>query len=320
MNKLSIKELKREYDANFVPSQEYLDSMPDLQNSEYQDIPIEFVGIQGFKLPIRIKTKDGGTQDVTATITGEVSLEAEKRGINMSRIIRTFYKSKDDIFSIDMLENVLRGYKKDLDSFDAHILMNFEYYMWLPALRSVNEKGEKEGGYQFYNVTFDVNLDKNGEFKKILWVDFVYSSACPCSTELSIHAGETRGVYGIPHSQRSVARIGMDFEGFLWIEDAVKMCQESLKTETLVFCKRQDEQAFAELNGANVKFVEDAIRILAHALNKDQRIKDYKVICLHLESLHSHSACAVITKGKKDSVFSHHVPLEVLKDMAMVHS
>ena len=200
MNKLSIKELKREYDANFVPSQEYLDSMPDLQNSEYQDIPIEFVGIQGFKLPIRIKTKDGGTQDVTATITGEVSLEAEKRGINMSRIIRTFYKSKDDIFSIDMLENVLRGYKKDLDSFDAHILMNFEYYMWLPALRSVNEKGEKEGGYQFYNVTFDVNLDKNGEFKKILWVDFVYSSACPCSTELSIHAGEKRGVYGIPHS------------------------------------------------------------------------------------------------------------------------
>ena len=45
MSKLSIKELKREYDADFVPSQEYLDSMPDLQNSEYQDIPIEFVGI-----------------------------------------------------------------------------------------------------------------------------------------------------------------------------------------------------------------------------------------------------------------------------------
>ena len=137
---------------------------------------------------------------------------------------------------------------------------------------------------------------------------------------MSIHAGEKRGVYGIPHSQRSVARIGMDFEGFLWIEDVVKMCQESLKTETLVFCKRQDEQAFAELNGANVKFVEDAIRILAHALNEDQRIKDYKVICSHLESLHDHNACAVITKGKKDSVFSHHVPLEVFKDMAAIHS
>ena len=109
----------------------------------------------------------------------------------------------------------------------------------------------------------------------------------------------------------------MDFEGFLWIEDVVKMCQESLKTETLVFCKRQDEQAFAELNGANVKFVEDAIRILAHALNKDQRIKDYKIVVLHAESLHSHSACAVITKGKKDSIFSHHTSYGEMRDIAL---
>lgn len=316
-NKLSIGELKRVYDSDFVPSKEYLDSMPDLQNSEYQDIPIEFVGIQGFKLPLRIREQSGNVQDVTATITGEVSLEAEKRGINMSRIIRTFYKSKDDIFSIDMLEDILRGYKKDLDSFDAHILMNFEYHMWQDALRSVDDFGMKEGGYQYYNITFDVNLDRSGEFKKILWVDFVYSSACPCSTELSIHAGEKRGVYGIPHSQRSVARIGMEFDGFLWIEDVIKMCQDSLKTETLVFCKRQDEQAFAELNGANVKFVEDAIRILAHELNNRPEVTDYKIIVLHAESLHSHSATAVTTKGIKNSTFSHHTTYGELRDIAL---
>ena len=318
--KLSIGELKREYDYKFNPDENYLDGMPDLQNSEFNDIPIEFVGIQGFKLPVRLKTRSGEVQDVIANITGTVSLEAEKRGINMSRILRTFYKSKDQIFSIDELEQVLKNYKKDLDTFDAHIMMNFEYHIWQPALRTKLEDGKPAGGYQFYNVTFDVNMDKTGEFKKIMWLDFVYSSACPCSTELSIYAGKTRGVYGIPHSQRSVARIGVDFDEFLWIEDLIEMCQESLKTETLVFCKRQDEQAFAELNGANVKFVEDAIRILAHALNEDQRIKDYKVICSHLESLHDHNACAVITKGKKDSVFSHHVPLEVFKDMAAIHS
>lgn len=97
------------------------------------------------------------------------------------------------------------------------------------------------------------------------------------------------------------------------------MCQESLKTETLVFCKRQDEQAFAELNGANVKFVEDAVRILYHTLNENRIINDFKVVVLHAESLHSHNAVAVITKGKKDSIFSHHVPLEVLKDMTSIH-
>jgi GTP cyclohydrolase I len=87
------------------------------------------------------------------------------------------------------------------------------------------------------------------------------------------------------------------------------MCNEALKTETLVFCKRQDEQAFAELNGANVKFVEDAVRDMANVLNQNNQVIDYKVICSHFESLHSHEAVAVITKGKKNSIFNHHVTL-----------
>lgn len=313
-NDVKVKDLKRGYDEDFKPSQEYLNSMPDLQNGEYQDIPIEFVGIHDFHLPLRIREKSGGTQEVTASITGEVSLEAEKRGINMSRILRSIYKSKDDIFDINELEKVLRNYKKDLDTFDAHILMNFKYRMWQDALRSVKDDGTPEGGWQYYNITFDVNLDKTDEFKRILWVDFVYSSACPCSTALSEHAALNRGIYGIPHSQRSIARIGLEFDTpedgkFLWIEDVIEMCREALTTETLVFCKRQDEQAFAEKNGAQPKFVEDAIRLLGHEFNECPLITDYKIICSHQESLHSHNAVAVITKGKKGSHFNHHVTL-----------
>lgn len=304
-----VKDLKRGYDVTFVPSQEYLDSMPDLQNSDFNDIPIDFVGIHNFHLPIRVKERDNGTQEVMASITGTVSLDASNRGINMSRIIRTFYKSKDDVFDINKLEDVLRNYQKDLKTFDAHILMNFKYRIWQDALRSVKDDGEPEGGWQYYNVTFDCNLDHNGEFKKIMWVDFVYSSACPCSTELSQHAALNRGVFGIPHSQRSNARIGIEFDELLWIEDVIDLCRNALVTETLVFCKRQDEQAFAELNGANIKFVEDAIRYMANELNNDQRVLDYKVICAHFESLHSHEAVAVITKGKRNSIFNHHVTL-----------
>ena len=312
---VKVKDLKREYDENFTPTKEYLNSMPDLQNGEYNDIPIDFVGIQGFHLPLKVRERDGGLQEVKAEITGTVSLEAEKRGINMSRIIRSFYKSKDDVFSCDHLEKVLRDYKKDLDSFDAHILMNFSYRMWQDALRSVREDGTPEGGWQYYNVTFDVNLDRSGEFKKIMWVDFVYSSACPCSTELSLHAAYERGVYAIPHSQRSVARIGMDFKNGLWIEDVIDYCRAALTTETLVFCKRQDEQAFAEKNGAQVKFVEDAIRYLKHELDKHENIVDYKVICSHFESLHSHQAIAVTTKGVLGSIFNHHVSMGEWRSM-----
>lgn len=306
---IKVKDLKRGYDKDFVPSQEYLDSMPDLQNADFVGIPIDFVGIQDFHLPIRIREKGGDTQEVMASITGTVSLDASNRGINMSRIIRTFYKSKDDIFDINHVEEVLRNYQKDLKTFDAHILMNFKYRIWQDALRSVTDDGTPEGGWQYYNITFDCNLDHTGEFKKVMWVDFIYSSACPCSTELSQHAALNRGVFGIPHSQRSIARIGLEFDELVWIEDVVDHCREALTTETLVFCKRLDEQAFAEANGAQPKFVEDAIRYLADEFNKDKAIIDYKIICSHQESLHSHNAAAVITKGKKHSIFNHHVTL-----------
>lgn len=310
MNKeVKVLDLKREYDDTFKPDQEYLNSMPDLQNGEYQDTPIDFVGIEGFHLPLQVIEKNGGTQEVKASIAGTVSLEAEKRGINMSRIIRSFYKSKDDVFSCDHLEKILRDYKKDLDSFDAHILMNFSYRIWQDALRSVREDNTPEGGWQYYNVTFDVNLDATGEFKKIVWVDFIYSSACPCSTELSQHAALERGVFGIPHSQRSIARVGLEFDQSIWIEDIVDMCRKALTTETLVFCKRQDEQAFAEKNGAQPKFVEDAIRYLKHEFDQHNKIKDYKILCSHQESLHSHNAVAVTTKGIRKSIFNHHVSL-----------
>lgn len=310
MNKeVKVKDLKKFYDNEFVPSQEYLDSMPDLQNSEFVGIPIDFVGIHNFHVPIRIKEKSGDTQEVMASITGTVSLDANHAGINMSRIIRTFYKSKDDIFDINKLEEVLRNYQNDLKTFDAHILMNFKYRIWQDALRSVKADGSPEGGWQYYNITFDCNLDVTGEFKKVMHMDYIYSSACPCSTALSQHAALQRGVYGIPHSQRSIARISVEFDKLIWIEDMLNMCNEALTTETLVFCKRQDEQAFAEKNGAQPKFVEDAIRYMAERLNKENNIIDYKIICSHRESLHSHEAVAVITKGKKDSIFNHHVTL-----------
>lgn len=304
---VKVKDLKRFYDKDFVPSQEYLDSMPDLQNSEFVGIPIDFVGIQDFHVPIRIKEKSGDTQEVMASITGTVSLDANHAGINMSRIIRTFYKSKDDVFDINKLEEVLRNYQKDLKTFDAHILMNFKYRIWQESLRSKKEDGTPEGGWQYYNVTFDCNLDVTGEFKKVMYFDFIYSSACPCSTALSQHAALTREVYGIPHSQRSIARIAIEFDDLIWIEDVLNMCNNALTTETLVFCKREDEMAFAEKNGAQPKFVEDAIRLLAEECNKNPMVVDYKIVCSHQESLHSHNAVAVITKGIKNSIFNHHV-------------
>src|SRR3954462_10848430 len=107
-------------------------------------------------------------------------------------------------------------------------------------------------GYQFYEVAFEGVLTRTGRYRRFMHFDFVYSSACPCSAELTEHARDVRGVYGVPHSQRSKARITIEAaEGKkIWIEEIHAHCLNALRTETQVMVKSEDEQAFAELNGA----------------------------------------------------------------------
>lgn len=313
---VKVKDLKREYDYDFKPSQEFLNGMPDLQNSDFLGIPIEFVGIRNFRLPLRIRERGGDTQEVMANIVGTCSVDAHTKGLNMSRIIRGWAPNKDDVFDINHLENILKRYQKDQHSFDAHILMNFKYRIWQDSLRSVKDDGTPNGGWAYYNVTFDVNLDQTGEFKKIMWLDFLYSSTCPCSTELSMYNMYERGHYGVPHSQRSIARIGIEFKDLVWIEDLVDDLRDCLTTETQIFVKREDEMAFAEKCGADQKFCEDAARRIADSLNRNDKVVDYKAIVAHLESLHPFEAVSVITKGIRKSIFNHHVTLGEWNDLA----
>ena len=172
-----------------------------------------------------------------------------------------------------------------------------------PSLRSGLE------GYQYYDVTLEGDLNDKGELKKIIHFDFVYSSACPCSYELAEFARKYRNKATVSHSQRSVTRISIEFDEMVWIEELKEMCDRALHTETQVIVKREDEMAFAELNGSYLKFVEDAARLLYEQLIEDKRIKDFRVICSHQESLHSHDAVSVILAP--NSNFCGDVPHEL---------
>lgn len=313
---IKVKDLKREYDENFVPSKEYLESMPDLQNmGGFNGMAISFVGIQNFKVPVTVRQRDGGTQQVLATIYGETDLDSDHKGINMSRLIRQWIPTRDVIFDINKLEVILKDYQTKMKSFDAHVLMNFPYYLWLPSLRSRDENGNLNGGYQVYNVTFDCNLDKDGEFKKVVIVDFIYQSLCPCSTELAKHAAINNGVYAAPHNQRSVCRVSVESDELIWIEDIIEHCRKALVNETMVFCKREDEQAHGEQAGSNPQFVEDSVRRMAVELNTDERIKDWRVVCSHRESIHNFDCHSVLTKGIPNSIFNHHICIGEYKDL-----
>jgi len=212
----------------------------------------------------------------------------------MSRIMRSFYKHADSTFSFEVMEAALDDYITDLESFDARIQMRFSFPMKVDSLRS------GLSGYQYYDIALEL-VEQDGVRKKIMHFDYVYSSTCPCSLELSEHARATRGQLATPHSQRSVARISVEVDRdaqCLWFEDLIEACRRAVPTETQVMVKREDEQAFAELNAANPIFVEDAARLFCEQLQADQRIGDFRIVASHQESLHSHDAVSVLTEGE----------------------
>jgi GTP cyclohydrolase I len=288
----------REYPREFRVSDAYKDGLPDLQNGPASLIRgaravIQHVGISNFRLPIRYRTRDNGDVTLETSVTGTVSLEAGKKGINMSRIMRSFYAHAERTFSFEVIAAALDDYKADLGSFDARIQMRFSFPMKVESLRS------GLSGWQYYDFALEV-VDRGGVRKKLIHLDYVYSSTCPCSLELSEHARRTRGQLATPHSQRSVARLSVEVlpGATLWFEDLVELARAGVPTETQVMVKREDEQAFAELNAANPIFVEDAARSFCAVLRDDPRIGDFRVVASHQESLHSHDAISLLIEGE----------------------
>lgn len=291
--------LKRVYDQRFIVDDAYRSTLPDLQNGPSSLIVgantrIEHVGISNFRMPLQYQRRNGEAITLETSVTGSVSLDADRKGINMSRIMRSFYTYSERLFSFDIMSSAIDTYKSDLCSFDARLMMRFSFPVMVTSLRS----GLK--GWQYYDIALEV-ADREGKRLKAIHFDYVYSSTCPCSLELSEHARRERRQLATPHSQRSIARISVELRensgAPLWFEELIDLARAAVPTETQVMVKREDEQAFAELNAANPIFVEDAVRAFAEQLLAEPRIGDFRIIASHQESLHSHDAIAVLCDG-----------------------
>jgi GTP cyclohydrolase IB len=252
------------------------------------------VGISNFRLPIRFQTRDNGDLTLETSVTGTVSLEAEKKGINMSRIMRSFYGHAERTFSFDVIEAALDDYKADLESLDARIMMRFSFPMKMQALRSGLE------GYQYYDIALEL-VEQDGRRRRFMHLDYVYSSTCPCSLELSEHARARRGQLATPHSQRSVARISVELLAGrrLWFEDLIEIVPRRGADRDPGDGQARGRAGLCRAErGANPIFVEDAARAFCAQLARDGRIGDFRVVASHQESLHSHDAVSVLTQGE----------------------
>ncbi|MEM0965489.1 MAG: GTP cyclohydrolase FolE2 [Verrucomicrobiota bacterium] len=290
--------LSREFDADFAPGEDYTHELPDTQNLKSAEIPgtpvaIQEVGSSNFRLPMRFQNADGTEIQLEVSVFGGVSLDANRKGINMSRIIRIFYEHRNQILNFGLIRKVLENYREKLDAESARLQVRFSLPLAQKSLRSGLD------GFQYYDTVLEGRMSSGGEYTRMMQIGFVYSSACPCSSDLADHAEETRQRYAIPHSQRSRAQVKVVpiSDESVTIEGLVALCRDALATETQSMVRRVDEQAFAELNGAYQKFVEDAVRLLYSQIDAHPGIEKFAVSCSHLESLHSHDAVASIAKG-----------------------
>jgi GTP cyclohydrolase I len=324
-----ISHLNFVYDDDFYPRNK---DLPDPQTDPVipgSYVTIDKVGVSGVDLPIKFIRRDGTTQELHASVSLYGSLDSPTaKGLNLSRFPIVMHTELASHLSIEGLKNILTKLQETQGSHSIYCKMKFKYQWTQEALRTrkrlpdVKSDGtawseddsevfmiddgkvwsnDKEIGHIFYDCVLEGQL--HGDvYKFFLTVNYIYSSTCPCSFTLAQDAIVKRGKAANGHSQRSIAQITVEFDADapVYIEDIIEMARTQVPTETVVICRRIDEQAFAELNGSNLLFVEDSIRLLYEGLDSmfnAGRISDFRLVIDHLESLHNWSATAVTAKG-----------------------
>ncbi len=254
----------------------------DVQNyADSRNIAIDKVGIKAIRHPVKVLDKTGGAQHTIATFGMYVYLPHHFKGTHMSRFIEILNGNERE-FSVESFEQTLRQMVIKLEAESGHVEMNFPYF--------VNKTAPISGVQSLmdYDVTF-IGEIKDGEYLQTMKVLVPCTSLCPCSKQIS--------QYGA-HNQRSHVTITARTNTFVWIEDIIKIAEENASSQLYGLLKRPDEKFVTEKAYENPKFVEDLVRDVAAALNKDQRIDAYVVEAENFESIHNHSAYALIERDK----------------------
>ncbi len=255
----------------------------DVQNSaDTRQIAINKVGIKDIRHPVRVRDRSVGEQHTIANFNMYVNLPHNFKGTHMSRFIEILNAHEREI-SVDSFKDMLSEMARRLEAEAGHIEMNFPYF--------VNKKAPVSGVESLldYDVTLIGEIRKN---KPIMYIKVVVpvTSLCPCSKEIS-----DRGA----HNQRSHVTVNVRTRGFVWIEEIIDLVENQASCQLYGLLKRPDEKYVTEYAYDNPKFVEDMVRDVAVQLNKDERFSAYVVESENFESIHNHSAYALIEKDKE---------------------
>jgi GTP cyclohydrolase I len=266
-----------------------LQNIPDVQSTpDSRKLAIDQVGIKAIRHPVRIRERPStersapGVQHTIALFNMYVGLPHHFKGTHMSRFVEILEAHEREI-TVETFQVMLREMIEKLEAEEGRIEMTFPYF--------IEKKAPVSGvkSLMDYEVTFTgVIRRKKASFTMKVVVPV--TSLCPCSKKIS-----ERGA----HNQRSHVTVTARTSGFVWIEEVVDLVEKQASSELYGLLKRPDEKYVTERAYDNPKFVEDLVRDVASVLNLDERIEAYVVESENFESIHNHSAYALIERDKR---------------------
>jgi GTP cyclohydrolase I len=263
-------------------SQEKTKPMEDVQSSnDTRQIPINKVGIKDIRHPVRVADRTGGEQHTIANFNMYVNLPHNFKGTHMSRFVEILNNHEREI-SVKSFKEMMVEMTERLEADSGHVEMSFPYFVNKTAPES------KVQSLMDYEVTF-IGDYVNGDNQLTLKVLVPVTSLCPCSKKISDYGA---------HNQRSHVTVTARINDFVWIEEIIDLVEKEASCELYGLLKRPDEKAITERAYDNPKFVEDMVRDVAARLNADDRIVAYIAESENFESIHNHSAYALIERDK----------------------
>ena len=243
-------------------------------------LPINRVGIKEISHPVRLRDRAAGEQHTIATFNMYVSLPHNFKGTHMSRFVEILHAERE--ISVESFRGMLRTMTTRLEADTGHIEMSFPFFVMKQAPVTGVES------LMDYRATL---IGEHAQGRTQLWVRVAVpvTSLCPCSKRISDYGA---------HNQRSHVTITAQLRSHMWIEELIEIAESEASCELYGILKRPDEKYVTERAYQNPKFVEDLVRDVASRLNREDRVAAYTVEAENFESIHNHSAYALIEHDK----------------------
>jgi GTP cyclohydrolase IB len=264
--------------------------LTDMQKTpDNRGVEIDQAGVCDLVYPIVVLDRENLRQQVAAKISMSVNLPHHFKGTHMSRFLEVLAHHQGEV-TMRTLPEILHELKQRLDAESAHIELEFTYFLQRTApvsgLRAPMD----------YRCTFvGESNGKADDF--ILRVCVPVSTLCPCSKEISDYgAHNQRGYVTISVRTRRAADGSWEM---LWIEELINAAEQSASAPIYPLLKRTDERHVTMQAYDNPVFVEDVVRNVASILRDDVRIMWFEVRAVNQESIHNHSAFAVVRSNRR---------------------